>query len=70
MRIRTDRVGRTGRVADSRLTHEHDQHAITFCRRSERKLQLAKFWLAADKGLPLGDLVPAQLLLIGLIGSG
>jgi hypothetical protein len=48
-------------LADARLADDQDQRAITFCRRSERRLQLAKFSLAADEGLTLGDMVLGQL---------
>jgi hypothetical protein len=61
-------VGQRG-LADARLADEQDQRAITFCRCSERSLQLAKFSLAADEELTLGDLVLSQLLLNELIGS-
>jgi hypothetical protein len=56
-------------LADTGLADEQDQRAVTFCSRSERRLQSAKFSLAADETLSLGDLVLGQLRLNGLIGS-
>jgi hypothetical protein len=57
------------RLADTGLADEQDQRAITFCRHSERRLQLWKFSLAPDEGLTLGDLVLGQLRLYELIRS-
>jgi hypothetical protein len=55
-------------LADTGLADEQDQRAVTFCRRFERRLQLAKFSLAADEGLPLGKSVLSRQSLYGLIG--
>src|SRR5215471_7851701 len=61
-------VGECG-LANARLADEHDQRAVTLCRRFEHRLQLAELALTADEGLPLGRAARSQHFLGWLIRS-